>query len=200
MIIGYGRVSTTDQNLHLQTDALTKAGCERIYSEKFTGTTKDRPELNKLIEHLRQGDTLIVWRLDRLGRSTSDLIDLVNTFEKKGVVFKSIMENIDTETASGRLFFTFFAAMAEFERNLIRERTNAGLAAARARGRVGGRKAGLSKEADIKAAAAKTLYESGNTVQKICTMLNIGSKRTLYKYLRAKGVKIGVEQFALDMG
>ncbi|MCX6216513.1 recombinase family protein [Spirosoma sp.] len=192
MIIGYGRVSTTDQNLNLQLDALSKAGCERIFSEKFTGKTKDRPELNKLMEHLRAGDVLIVWRLDRLGRSTTDLIELVNTFEKKGVIFKSLTENIDTASATGRLFFTFFAAMAEFERNLIRERTNAGLQSARARGRVGGRKPGLSQDAQIKAAAAKTLYESGNTGTQICKMLGIGSKRTLYSYLRAKGVRVGL--------
>lgn len=191
MIIGYGRVSTTDQQLDLQTDALTKAGCERIYSEKFSGATKDRPELNKLMQQVRSGDIVVVWRLDRLGRSTTDLIELINAFEKQGVLFKSLKENIDTATATGRLFFSFFAALAEFERNVIRERTIAGLASARARGRVGGRKPGLSKAADIKASAAKTFYESGMPVQQICNLLSIGSKRTIYKYLREKGAKVG---------
>ena len=194
MNIGYARVSTDDQNLLLQTDALKQAGCEKIYKEKLSGAKVDRPELLKLMEQLREGDTVTVWKLDRLGRSLTQLIDTVNKLADLKVGFRSLKESIDTTTATGKLTFHIFASFAEFERDMIRERTNAGLSAARERGRVGGRKKGLSPDADIKASAAKTLYESGNTVDKICKMLQIGSKRTLYKYLREKGVKIGAEE------
>ncbi|MVM34995.1 helix-turn-helix domain-containing protein [Spirosoma sp. HMF4905] len=191
MIFGYGRVSTRDQNLNLQEDALTQAGCEQIFMEKITGTKKNRPELNKLRAKLRAGDTVVVWKLDRWGRSLSDLIELMNELREKQVQFKCLAVSMDTSTIEGRLIYGIFSVLSEFVRDTIVENTNAGLSAARARGRTGGRKPGLSKEADIKASAAKTLYQSGNTGNKICKMLGIGSKRTLYKYLRAKGVKIG---------
>ena len=143
MKIGYARVSTQDQNLDLQKDALDKAGCTKIFVDEISGTVAQRAGLDKAKEVLRKGDVLIVWRLDRLGRSIRDLIDWVNHLEEEGIGFKSLQESIDTTTSSGKLVFHIFAALAEFERNLIRERTNAGLAAARARGRVGGRKKSL---------------------------------------------------------
>jgi DNA invertase Pin-like site-specific DNA recombinase len=142
--IGYARVSTDDQNLDLQLDALTKAGCDTVYKEKMSGKTADRPELEHCLKALREGDTLVVWRLDRLGRSLQDLVRIVTDLEAKGIAFVSVSENLATGSASGKLQFHVFAAMAEFERNLIRERTNAGLKAARARGRVGGRPSKLS--------------------------------------------------------
>ncbi len=132
MILGYARVSSDDQNLDLQIDALQKFGCERIFPEKITSAKEIRPELNKLLSHLRSGDTVVVWRLDRLGRSTKELISIIEGFQLSNVKFISLTESLDTTTASGKLIFQVFAAFAEFERNLIRERTKAGLAAARA--------------------------------------------------------------------
>lgn len=153
MIIGYARVSTTDQNLDLQLDALKKEGCETVYSEKMSGRNLDRPELTNCLKALRQGDTLIVWRLDRLGRSIKDLINTMTLLGDRGIVFRSLSESIDTSTVPGKLMFHIAAAFAEFERNVIRERVNAGLAAARARGRAGGRKRKMSKM-DVKKAIA----------------------------------------------
>ena len=145
--IGYARVSTEDQNLDMQNDALTKAGCAEIYKEYASGkSTQARLELANCLRALRAGDTLTVWRLDRLGRSLSDLVAIVNDLEKRGIAFESLSERIDTSSASGKLIFHVFASMAEFERNVIRERTQAGLAAARARGRKGGRKPSLSED------------------------------------------------------
>src|SRR6267142_4204153 len=140
--IGYARVSSDDQNLDLQRDAITREGCHQLYKEKASGKNAgiERPELAQCLKALRAGDTLVVWRLDRLGRSLSDLVRIVSELEKRGVGFESIMEKIDTGSAAGKLIFHFFASLAEFERNLIRERTRAGLNAARARGRLGGRK------------------------------------------------------------
>ncbi|HFH3023339.1 recombinase, partial [Pseudomonas aeruginosa] len=138
LLLGYARVSTDDQTTALQADALAKAGCSRIYTDKASGkSTAARPQLEECLADLREGDTLVVWRLDRLGRSVPDLVRIVGELERKGVGFKSLTESIDTSTASGTLIFHMFAAIAEFERNLIQERTQAGLAAARARGRVG---------------------------------------------------------------
>jgi len=131
-----------DQNPELQQDALKAAGCEKVFTDRITGTAKTRPELDKLREQLRKGDTLVVWRLDRLGRSLKDLIEWVSLLESEGIGFKSLHESIDTTTSAGKLIFHIFGALAEFERNLIRERTNAGLAAARARGRKGGTRQG----------------------------------------------------------
>jgi len=145
--IGYARVSTEDQNLDLQNDALEKAGCSQIYKEYASGkSTLARPELANCLKALRAGDTLSVWRLDRLGRSLPDLVAIVNDLEKRGIGFESLSERIDTTSASGKLIFHVFASMAEFERNVIRERTAAGLAAARARGRKGGRKPKLDAD------------------------------------------------------
>ncbi len=147
--IGYARVSTDDQNLHLQRDALEKAGCQVIYEDKASGKNTERPELEACLKALRSGDTLVVWRLDRLGRSLGDLVKLVTTLEEQKIGFESLQEKIETTSASGKLVFHVFAALSEFERNLISERTRAGLKAARARGRLGGRKPKL-KQKDIR--------------------------------------------------
>lgn len=147
--IGYARVSTDDQNLHIQRDALEKAGCQVIYEDKASGKSTERPELEACLKALRSGDTLVVWRLDRLGRSLGDLVKLVTTLEEQKIGFESLQEKIETTSASGKLVFHVFAALAEFERNLISERTRAGLKAARARGRLGGRKPKL-KQKDIR--------------------------------------------------
>jgi DNA invertase Pin-like site-specific DNA recombinase len=181
MKIGYARVSTHDQNLNLQKDALEKAGCEKIYVDEISGTAARREGLEKAKEILRKGDVLIVWRLDRLGRSIRDLIDWVTRLEEEGIGFKSLQELIDTTTSSGKLVFHIFAALAEFERNLIRERTNAGLAAARARGKLGGRKKSLT--ANEQKRAVEMYHRKNHTVQQICKMMNI-TKPTLYAYIR----------------
>lgn len=156
MKIGYARVSTSDQDPQLQLDDLTKAGCGDIFSEKQSGAGKERPVLDQCLRTLRKGDTLVVWRLDRLGRSLKHLVETISTLEDRGIGFCSLKENIDTTTAGGKLVFHIFGALAEFEHSLIRDRTKAGLAAARARGRVGGRKPSMSK-ADVKKAAAMLL-------------------------------------------
>ncbi len=156
MHIGYARVSSEDQNTDLQIDALKKADCQEIFQEKVSGKSKDRPELETCLRVLREGDSLIVWRLDRLGRSLEHLVQIVSELETRKIGFKSLTESIDTTNAGGKLIFHIFAALAEFERNLIRERTIAGLKAARARGRVGGRKAKLTA-ADTRKAAAMLL-------------------------------------------
>jgi len=154
MLIGYARVSSQDQNPDLQLDALHKAGCEQIFVEKVTGTGKKaRPEWEACNRILRKDDTLVVWRLDRLGRSLKDLVEIMQSLEDRGVGFRSLTESIDTGSAGGKLIFHIFGALAEFEHSLIRERTMAGLSAARARGRKGGRKPKLSK-ADVRKAAA----------------------------------------------
>lgn len=181
MLIGYARVSTGDQNPDLQIDALERAGCQKIFTDKISGTVSERPELAKAKEQLRAGDTLVVWRLDRLGRSLRDLIDWMNELEGQGIGFKSLQEAIDTTTPAGKLTFHIFGALAEFERNLIKERTRAGLEAARARGRKGGRKKVLSEK---KRKEAVKLYNSKEfTINRICEMMKI-SKPTLYKYIR----------------
>jgi DNA invertase Pin-like site-specific DNA recombinase len=153
MIVGYARVSTQDQNPELQLDALRAAGCEQVFSDKASGSLKDRPELTSCLRALRKGDSLVVWKLDRLARSLKDLVELMHDLDERGVGFRSLTETIDTTNAGGRLVFHVFGALAEFERSLIRERTLAGLAAARARGRRGGRKMAMSK-ADVRKAAA----------------------------------------------
>ena len=181
MKIGYARVSTSDQNLDLQKDALEKAGCEKIIVDQITGSVARRPGLDKVKELLRDGDTLVVWRLDRLGRSLRDLIDWVQYLDAQGVSLQSLHEMIDTQTSAGKLTFHLFGALAEFERNLIQERTQAGLAAARARGRVGGRPKALDAE---KRQLAIDLYnEKKIPVHKLCEMMGI-SKPTLYGYIR----------------
>jgi len=191
MKIGYARVSTKDQNLSLQIDALNSTGCEVIYKEKTSGSTTDRKELDALLAQLRKGDTIVVWKLDRLARSLKDLLRLVAGFEAKGVGFISLNDPIDTTTPQGRLVFTIFGALTEFEREIIRERTKAGLESARARGRKGGRPQGLSKQSFLKAAAAAEMYRKETPVNEIAKSLEI-SKTTLYKYLRILGVEINV--------
>lgn len=191
MKIGYARVSTKDQNLSLQLDALEKIGCTEIYQEKTTGSTKERPQLQKMIEQLREGDIIVVWKLDRLARSLKDLVGLVNEIQGKGSGLQSLNDHIDTTTPHGKFTFHLFAALAEFERDIIRERTNAGLAAARARGRKGGRPKGLTQKAQHTAIIAERLYQEGElSVKEICEQLSI-SKMTLYNYLRHQGVEVG---------
>ena len=184
MLIGYARVSTNEQNLDLQRDALLKAGCleKNIYTDKITGTKAERVGLSQALSHLRMGDTFVVWRLDRLGRSLPHLIQTVTKLAEQGVAFKSITENIDTSSATGQLVFHIFGALAEFERNLIRERTVAGLQAARARGRLGGRP--TLKPTATKVAMAKKLYaDKSNSIADICRILHI-SRATLFRYIR----------------
>lgn len=190
MKIGYARVSTQDQNFQLQEDALNKSGCEILFKETASGAKADRPELDKLIEQLRKGDIVIVYKLDRLGRSLKHLLEIVDLLNKKGVGLQSISDSIDTTTPQGRLFFNISASFAEFEKDLIRERTKAGLEAARARGRKGGRRRGMSKEAEQKAILAETYYREGKmSVIEIAKEVGI-SKMTLYKYLRHRNVPI----------
>lgn len=181
MKIGYARVSTLDQNPELQTDALTAAGCEKIITDKITGTVAERVGLTEIKTILRKGDVLVVWRLDRLGRSLKNLIEWVSYLDDKGVALQSLHENIDTSTSTGKLVFHIFGALAEFERNLIRERTMAGLAAARARGKKGGRKKSLTP--DKRKLVVKLYNEKEMTVHEICSTMGI-SKPTLYSYVR----------------
>lgn len=179
--LGYARVSTTDQDAQLQHDALTAAGCYRIFTDTASGALQSRPELDKLLDQLRPGDTLVVWRLDRLGRSIRHLIDQLSTLQDRGIEFRSLQESIDTTTSGGRLVFHIFASLAEFERDLITERTNAGLAAARARGRTGGRPPLLTGD---KLATAKKLYDQQDlTVAQIGNILGV-SRSTIYRALR----------------
>ena len=179
MLIGYARVSTDEQNLSLQRDELEKAGCEQIYTDTVSGTKARRPGLEQAFSHLRRGDTLVVWRLDRLGRSLRHLIDTVTDLQDKGIGFKSLQESIDTTTSGGKLVFHIFGALAEFEREIIKERTLAGLQAARARGRRGGPKRKLTDE---QMQMAKTLYDTRMPVDEICKMLGI-SRATFYRYV-----------------
>jgi DNA invertase Pin-like site-specific DNA recombinase len=188
--IGYARVSTQDQNLEMQLDALTKAGCQQVFQEKASGIKSDRPQLAAMQQILREGDVIYIYKLDRLGRSLKHLLEMTSDFEKRGIGLVSINDHIDTTTAQGRLIFNIFASLAEFERDLIRERTRSGLEAARARGRKGGRSRGLSKEAEKTAMLAQTLYNERKLgVNEIAADLKI-SKMTLYKYLRHRGVEI----------
>ncbi len=181
MLIGYARVSTLDQNPNLQRDALKAAGCEKIFTDRISGTVALRPNLEKAREILRRGDTLVVWRLDRMGRSLKDLITWAEYLNKEGVHLKSLHELIDTSTPAGKLIFHVFGALAEFERSLIVERTKAGLSSARARGRVGGRPKRLDE--DKRKLAVSLHKEQNHTVNKICEMMGI-TKPTLYKYLK----------------
>lgn len=184
MLIGYARVSTDDQNLDLQRDALRQAGCKKICEDRISGAKAARPGLSLALEVARTGDVLVVWRLDRLGRSLHDLIVLAKTLEEAGIGLMSLQENIDTTTSGGRLVFHLFGALAEFERNLIRERTRAGLTAARARGRQGGRPKML--DADKRKLALRLYHERKHSIAEICRLMGI-SKSTLYNYLAAAG-------------
>jgi DNA invertase Pin-like site-specific DNA recombinase len=182
MLIGYARVSTHDQTLHMQRDALEKAGCKKIFTDQVSGTKTERKGLTEALSHLREGDILVVWRLDRLGRSLRHLIDTVTMLQSMGIGFKSLTENIDTTTSGGKLVFHIFGALAEFEREIIRERTQAGLESARSRGKVGGRpKALTAKEVQMlrNMASDKSL-----TVSDICNTLGIG-RTTFYRYAKA---------------
>ena len=190
MLIGYARVSTKDQNLDLQLDALQKEQCEKIYKEVISGAKSERPILQEMLSQVRSGDVIVIWKLDRLGRSLRNLVDIVGQLINQGVGLKSLNDNIDTTTPQGRLTFNIFASLAEFERDLISERTKAGLNSARARGRTGGKPKGLSQQAESTACAAETLYKEGKlSVNQISKQLGI-AKNSLYKYLRYRGVEI----------
>ena len=181
MQIGYARVSTEDQNLELQLDALKQAGCKRIFTDKISGTRTNRPGLDQALSHVREGDTLTVWKLDRLGRSVKGLVDLVADFERRQVHFKSVTDGIDTKSPAGRFFFHVMASLAQMERELITERTRAGLAAARKLGRIGGRKRRMT---DSKVASARKLLESGVPPRDVARNLGV-SVPTLYRWVPA---------------
>jgi DNA invertase Pin-like site-specific DNA recombinase len=181
MLIGYARVSTQDQNLELQIDALMKAGCKKVFDDKVSGSRAERPGLAKTLEMLREGDTLVVWKLDRLGRSVKNLVDLVGELHKQGVQFKSLTDAIDTGTPSGCFFFHVMASLAEMERELTIERTRAGLEVARQLGRKGGRKRQMT---DSKIASAKKLLTSGVPPRDVARNLGV-SIPTLYRWIPA---------------
>jgi DNA invertase Pin-like site-specific DNA recombinase len=182
MLIGYARVSTQEQTLNLQRDALEKAGCTKIFTDAASGAKAERKGLDEALNYVRKGDTLVVWRLDRLGRSLPHLITTMTDLEERGIGFKSLTENINTTTSGGKLIFHIFGALAEFERNLIRERTQAGVTAARARGRKGGRpKALTGKQVGI----AQDLYEKAHSIAEICRTLKI-SRATLYRAIQTE--------------
>jgi DNA invertase Pin-like site-specific DNA recombinase len=178
-LIGYARVSTDEQNLDLQIDALVEAGCKRVFRDVGSGSLKHRPELDACFDYLRTGDTLVVWRLDRLGRGLKHLIESIDGLHRREVGFRSLTETIDTTTPAGRLQFHIFGALAEFEREIIRERTRAGLAAARARGRLGGRPSLVSAE---KLAAAEAMCARHHSMREIAAALGV-SRATIYRHL-----------------
>ena len=181
MLIGYARVSTHEQTLHLQQDALKKAECSKIFTDTASGAKTERKGLEGALSYVRKGDTLVVWRLDRLGRSLPHLITTITDLEDRGIGFKSLTENIDTTTSGGKLIFHIFGALAEFERNLIRERTTAGLTAARARGRTGGRPKTLTER---QRSIAQALYnDKQHSIVEICQTLKV-SRATLYRALK----------------
>jgi DNA invertase Pin-like site-specific DNA recombinase len=181
MHIGYARVSTSDQNLALQKDALAKAGCKKIFTDVASGATDARKGLSDAVNYVRDGDVLVVWKLDRLGRSLRHLIDTVNELSTRGIAFKSLQEQIDSTTSGGKLIFHVFGALAEFEQDLISERTQAGLHAARTRGRKGGRPSKVTtKKLSM---AQKLLSDEKNSVDAVCRTLQI-SRATLYRHLR----------------
>lgn len=183
MLIGYARVSTQDQNLDLQTEALTKVGCKKIYNDKISGSRAERPGLTKALEMLREGDTLVVWKLDRLGRSIKNLVDLVGELHQQGIQFKSLTDAIDTGTPSGRFFFHVMASLAEMERELTVERTRAGLEVARQLGRKGGRRRQMTES---KIESAKNLLANGVPPRDVATNLGV-SVPTLYRWIPASG-------------
>ena len=190
-IFGYARVSTLDQNLDSQKDELLKYGCSKIFFEKASGKNLVRPELKKLLDSLRENDVLVVYKLDRLARSLKDLIELVNDLGVRKVDFVSLSDGIDTGTAVGKLMFHLVGAFAEFERNIISERTKLGLPSARARGRTGGKPKGLSAVAQKKAIRAKVLYDEQKlSIDEILKVLEIASKTTLYKYIKFENERL----------
>jgi len=180
MIVGYARVSTQEQNLDLQLQTLQDSGCERIFTEKTSGAQRDRPELKAALSYMRQGDTLMVWKFDRLARSLKQLIETIENLEAQKIGFKSLTEAIDTTTPGGRLIFHIFASLAEFERSIIAERTQAGLIAAKKLGRTGGRPRSIGQE-DLIAAKAM-LKEHNLTVEEVARRMKIASA-TLYRYI-----------------
>jgi DNA invertase Pin-like site-specific DNA recombinase len=180
-LIGYARVSTTEQDLAPQRDALVAAGCERVFEDRSSGAKADRPGLARVLAYLRAGDVLVVWKLDRLGRSVSHLIETVRDLEDHGIDVHSLTEQIDTTTPGGRLIFHVFGALAEFERDLIRERTQAGLYAAKARGRTGGRKPVVTEE---RLNRARALIANGLTAREAAARVKVG-KTSLYKALQS---------------
>lgn len=181
--LGYARVSTADQNLDMQRDALARAGCAQVYEEKAGGTSSERPELDHVLKALRAGDTLVVWRLDRLGRSLPDLVQIVTGLKARGVGFESLTEKIETSSAVGELVFHIFASLAQFERQLIRERTQAGLNAARARGRKGGRRPALSAK-DMREIEAM-LRDPEVQVQDVAARYGV-SRATIYNHRNSR--------------
>lgn len=186
MEIGYARVSTQEQNLDLQMDAFSKAGIKKVYTDKVSGVKSEKPNLNQLLEYARKGDTLVVWRLDRLGRTTVQLIQFIEELTKQGINLRSLTEPIDTSTATGTLIVQIFCVLAEHERNVLRERTKAGLTAARARGRKGGRPTGLIKRFEEIKHLVKGSYESkSGTIEEIMRAHKISSKSTFYKILKS---------------
>jgi DNA invertase Pin-like site-specific DNA recombinase len=182
MLIGYARVSTQEQTLNLQKDALEKAGCNKIFTDTASGAKTERIGLDDAFNYVRKGDTLVVWRLDRLGRSLPHLITTMTDLEERGIGFKSLTENIDTTTSGGKLIFHIFGALAEFERNLIRERTQAGLTAARARGKKGGRPKVITVQ---KRSIAQELYDTDHPILDICRTLKI-SRASLYRAIKTR--------------
>lgn len=190
-VFGYARVSTLDQNLDAQKDELLKYGCSKIFFEKASGKNVERPQLKKLIEVLRENDVVVVYKLDRLARSLKDLIELVSELALKKVEFVSLSDGINTGSAVGKLMFHLVGAFAEFERNIISERTKLGLASARARGRSGGKPKGISAAAQKTAVRAKVLYDEKKlSVEEICKVLEIKSKTTLYKYIKFENQRL----------
>jgi DNA invertase Pin-like site-specific DNA recombinase len=188
MLIGYARVSTDDQNLNLQMDALQQAGCTKIYSDRISGIKTARPGLSQALDVAREGDVLVVWRLDRLGRSLKDLIEIMSKLDEREIGLSSLSESLTTTSSSGKLIFHLFGALAEFERNLTRERTTAGLVAARARGHKGGRPKALDP---VKRQLAVKLYTEGeHTIIEICRLMGI-SKPTLYNYIAEINIEHG---------
>ena len=184
--IGYARVSTHEQNLYMQLHALNEMGCDKIFSEKKSGI-KDRPELKAAISYLREGDSLVVYKFDRIGRSLRDLLNVISSLNEKGIDVISIKDNIDTTSSSGKLMMHIFAALAEFERDLIIERTQGGRKEAMRRGKKFGRPKGLPRE---RTKACADLYRAGNSIQSIQAVLNIKSKSTVYRFLESQGVTL----------
>jgi DNA invertase Pin-like site-specific DNA recombinase len=183
MLVGYARVSTEEQSLDLQLDALKQADCKEVYRDVISGSKAGRPGLDNALSHLREGDTLVAWRMDRVFRNLKHMVDLSAELERRGIHFHSLTEHIDTSTPAGKLVYHIFAAIGEFERDLIRERTNAGLAAARARGRKGGRKPAMSaKQIEM----ARSLYAEGkHRVDDICSMVHC-SRTTFYRNIKMR--------------
>lgn len=196
MLVGYARVSTHEQNLSLQIDELREIGCDKIFRDTISGSKAERPGLQATLNFLRVGDMLVVWRLDRLGRSLKHLIETVTILEEKNIGFRSLKESIDTTTSSGRLIFHIFGALAEFERNLIRERTRAGLEAARARGRRGGRPKAL--DANKRTLLYQLYDEKKRSIKDICQVLEI-SKPTLYSYIHERNASKSTKIFQRNL-